>query len=121
MSTLCSQALRFLFSECEVLDFFGLQSAQSAVCRPKKLSGSYSESGHLLYLKVWLQRVLISTLCSQAFRLDRCLFSECEVLDHFIDLQTAQVFSGHPVVYYRAFQKTKTLLQTNILGTLTDW
>ena len=45
----------------------------------KKLGTSYSETRHLLDLKIRQQRALMSTPCSQSLRPDRCVISEYEV------------------------------------------
>ena len=42
---------------------------------PKKLGISYSETTHLLGLKLWLQGVLVRALCCRCFRSSRGLVS----------------------------------------------
>ena len=50
---------------------------------PKKLGPSYSETKHLLDLKLRQQRALMSTPCSQSLRPNRCVVSEYEVPNFF--------------------------------------
>ena len=47
----------------------------------KKLDTLYSEIKHLLDLKLWQQRVLMSIPCSQSLRSNKCVISEYKVLN----------------------------------------
>ena len=66
----------------------GVPEKVSHSWEPKKLGTSYSETTHLLGLRLWLQGVLMRALCCQSFRSNRCLVSEYEV---------RTFFRGHPV------------------------
>ena len=65
---------------------------------PKKLGPMYSETKHLLDLKLRQQRALMSTPCSQSRRPNRCVVSEYE-LPNFLGSQEWETFQGHPVLY----------------------
>ena len=57
----------------------GVPEKVSHSWEPKKLGSSYSETKHLLDLKLRQQRDLMSTPCSQSLRPNRCVVSEYEV------------------------------------------
>ena len=66
-------------SGCNATHVLGVPEKASHSWEPKKLGTSYSETKHLLDLKLRQQRALMSTPCSQSLRPNRCVFSEYEV------------------------------------------
>ena len=57
----------------------GVPQKMSHSWEPKKLGTSYSETTSLLGLKLWLQGVLLWTLCCRSFKSNWCLVSAYEV------------------------------------------
>ena len=76
----------------------GVPEKVSHSWEPKKLCPSYSETTHLLGLRLWLQGVLMRALCCRSFRSNRCLVSEYEG-PNFLGSQEWETFQGHPVLY----------------------
>ena len=72
----------FFFSPGSIVQYSYIQGGpkkNSHSWEPKKLDTSYSETTHLLGLRLWLQGVLMRALCCQSLRSNRCLVSEYEV------------------------------------------
>ena len=74
---------------------------------PKKLGTSYSETKHLLDLKLQQQIALMSTPCSQSLRPNRCLVSVYEV-PNFLGSQEWETFSGTPCTTGRLVDELKS-------------
>ena len=73
----------------------GVPEKVSHSWEPKKLGTSYSETKHLLDLKLRQQGALTSTPCSQSLRPNRCVVSEYEV-PNFLCSQEWDIFLGTP-------------------------
>ena len=73
----------------------GVPKKMSHSWEPKKLGTSYSETKHLLDLKLRQQGALMSTPCSQSLRPNRCVVSEYEV-PNFLCSQEWDIFLGTP-------------------------
>ena len=73
----------------------GVSEKMSHSWEPKKLGTSYSETNHLLDLKLRQQGALMSTPCSQSLRPNRCVVSEYEV-PNFLCSQEWDIFSWEP-------------------------
>ena len=83
---------------------------------PKKLDTSYSETKYLLDLKLWQQRALMSTPCSQSLRPNRCVVSEYEV-PNFLGSQEWDIFLGPPCIYHASldsYHKSAIVVYRNI-------
>ena len=75
----------------------GVPEKVSHSWEPKKLGPSYSETKHLLDLKLRQQRALMSTPCSQSLGSNRCVVSEYEV-PNFLGSQEWDIFSWEPAL-----------------------
>ena len=75
----------------------------------KKLDPSYSETTHLLGLRLWLQGVLMSALCCRSFRSNRCLVSEYE-MSNFLGSQDTANRLYTVTAFYTAFSGEVRLL-----------
>ena len=73
----------------------GVPKKMSHSWEHKKLGTSYSETTHLLGLRLWLQGVLMRALCCRRFRSNRCLVSEYEV-PNVLGSQKWDIFSETP-------------------------
>ena len=73
---------------------------------PKKLGTSYSETTSLLGLKLWLQGVLMRTLCCRSFKSNWCLVSACKASQLF-GSQEWDIFFGTPCSIQLWFRQKK--------------
>ena len=73
----------------------GVSEKMSHFWEPKTLGTSYSETKHLLDLKLRQQRALMSTPCSRSLRPNTCVVSEYEVPNLLVS-QKWDIFSETP-------------------------
>ena len=81
---------------------------------PKKLDTSYSETTHLLGLRLWLQGVLMRALCCRSFRSNRCLVSEYEV-PNVLGSQKWDIFSETPCTLKKVDSGTPALILLSLI------
>ena len=99
VQTLLPAACLLQLAEIQVGQLQGVSEKMSHFWETKSSGTSYSETTHLLGLRLWLQGVLMRALCCRSFRSNRCLVSEYEV-PSFLGSQEWETFSGTPCTKY---------------------